>query len=301
MLSLRTNSAALAAQNSLAKTNEALSISMTRLSTGYRINSAKDDAAGLQIATRLKYQQSGIQTAMRNSQNSMSMLQTADGALDETTNILIRMKDLATQAADSSTTKDDQKALQSEFDNLVGELSNIMTNTKFGGQTLFTGDGSGGTGKLASAAMTFQIGESSSEKIEADISTALETLHGNLKTMSTNYNGSTYAGAALTTAGTEISSAASAKTAISNLTTALDNLSQVRSQIGATSNRLEHSYSNLTNIFTNVKNAQSSIMDTDFATETANMTSNQMLLQAASAMLKQSNSQSQLVISLLQA
>ena len=116
MLSLHTNNASLSAQNSIAKTQSQLSTSMTRLSTGYRINSAMDDAAGLQIATRLKAQTSGMTVAMSNTQNSTSMLQTAEGAFGEVTNMLIRMKDLATQAADASSNVDDKKAMQAEFD-----------------------------------------------------------------------------------------------------------------------------------------------------------------------------------------
>src|SRR4051812_40236328 len=116
MLSLHTNNASLSAQTSISKTQSTLSTSMTRLSTGYRINSASDDAAGLQIATRLKAQSSGMAVAMRNTQNATSMMQTAEGALGETSNILVRMKDLATQAADASATGADKTAMQSEYD-----------------------------------------------------------------------------------------------------------------------------------------------------------------------------------------
>ena len=136
MLSLHTNNAALSAQNSIGRTQHGLSTSMTRLSTGYRINSAMDDAAGLQIATRLKAQTSGMAVAMRNTQNSISMLQTAEGALDEATNILVRMKDLATQSADASSTGSDRTAMQAEYTSLTSELSNIIKNTTFGGTTL---------------------------------------------------------------------------------------------------------------------------------------------------------------------
>src|SRR5690242_8714403 len=116
MLSLHTNAAALSAQNSITRTQSSLSTSMTRLSTGYRINSAMDDAAGLQIATRLKSQTSGMTVAMRNTQNSTSMLQTAEGSLEEVNNMLTRMKDLATQAADASSSAADKTAMQSEYD-----------------------------------------------------------------------------------------------------------------------------------------------------------------------------------------
>jgi flagellin len=152
MLSLHTNAAALSAQNSISRTQDNLSTSMTRLSTGFRINSAMDDAAGLQIATRLKAQTSGMAVAMRNTQNSISMMQTAEGALDETSNILVRMKDLATQAADGSSTDADRTAMQAEYDSLTNELTNIFGNTKFGGTSLFNST----DGKLI-ASITFRL------------------------------------------------------------------------------------------------------------------------------------------------
>ncbi|KHA75667.1 Lateral flagellin, partial [Janthinobacterium lividum] len=126
MLSLHTNAASLSAQNSITNTQSKLSTSMTRLSTGFRINSAMDDAAGLQIATRLKAQTSGMTVAMNNTQNSTSLLQTAEGAFAEVTNMLVRMKDLATQAADASSTANDKTAMQAEYNALGQELYNVM-------------------------------------------------------------------------------------------------------------------------------------------------------------------------------
>ncbi|GGY96196.1 flagellin [Pseudoduganella plicata] len=256
---------------------------MTRLSTGYRINSSMDDAAGLQIATRLKAQTSGQQVAMTNTQNSKSLLQTADGAFDEVTNMLVRMKDLATQAADASSNADDKTAMQSEYDALGQELGNILKNTTFGGSTLLVG------GTLASS-MTFQIGASAGEKMSINLGTALSTLESSVTTATSNY----------TTAGTGTELTSAANTAISNLTAAINNVGTVRSSIGAAANRLDHINTNLGNISSNTKAATGRIMDVDFATESANMTSNQMLLQAGTAMLKQSNSMSSMVMSLLQ-
>jgi flagellin len=302
MLSLHTNAAALSAQNSISRTQSALSTSMTRLSTGFRINSAMDDAAGLQIATRLKTQTSGMNVAMRNTQNSISLMQTSEGALDETTNILNRMKDLATQAADGSSTLDDQVAMQKEFDSLSDELSNIFTNTKFGGTSLLQG---GGNGKLA-AAITFQIGASSGETLAANFATELTKASGDIKLAALQFTDNGVGAAA----GTEISDtpvtgsaatgSANANATIDLLATAIDSVGALRSKLGAVSNRLDHVYNNLSNITTNTKNATGRIMDVDFASESAQMTSSQMLLQAGTAMLKQSNSQSSLVLSLLQ-
>lgn len=301
MLSLHTNAAALSAQTSISKTQSSLSTSQTRLSTGYRVNSAMDDAAGLQIATRLKAQTSGMAMAMRNTQNSISMLQTAEGAFSEVTTMLTRMKDLATQAADTSSTAKDQAALQSEYDALGNELNNIMKNTTFGGSKLLDG------GTIASS-MQFQIGATTSETMTIDLSAKMTALTAGLTTVSAKYT------AQSSTQGTEISDGSdgtaagatntagqtAANTTIDNINTAIDLVGGVRSALGAAANRLDHVYNNLSNISTNTQAATGRIMDTDFATESSNMTSAQMLLQAGTAMLKQSNSTSSLVMSLLQ-
>jgi flagellin len=290
MLSLHTNTAALSAQNSISRTQKSLSTSMTRLSTGFRINSAMDDAAGLQIASRLKAQTSGMAVAMRNTQNSTSMLQTAEGALDEVSNMLVRMKDLATQASDASSTADDKTAMQSEYDALGQELSNVLKNTTFAGTKLLAGT-TGTDGTIANAAgMTFQIGASSSETMSVDLSGDMASLVADVGSASSNYG---TAGV-----GTELTSAANAT--IGSLETALASVGKVRSGLGAAANRLDHVYNNLANISTNSKAATGLIMDVDFATESSNMTSSQMLLQAGTAMLKQTNSMSSMVMSLLQ-
>jgi flagellin len=290
MLSLHTNNAALSAQSSLSKTQTSLTTSMTRLSTGYRINSAMDDAAGLQIATRLKAQTSGMAVAMRNTQNSTSMLQTAEGALDEVGNMLVRMKDLATQASDASSSANDKTAMQSEYDNLGKEIQNIMSNTKFGGQALLK------SGTISSA-ITFQIGADSSETMSLDLSSDMGASGAVFTALG---SASAYAGATASTAtaGTELTSTANAT--INLISTAIDKISSVRSSLGATANRLDHVYNNLQNITSNTKAATGRIMDVDFASESASMTSNQMLLQASTAMLKQTNSMSSMVMSLLQ-
>jgi flagellin len=306
MLSLHTNNASLSAQNSVGRTQNSLSTSMTRLSTGFRINSAMDDAAGLQIATRLKAQTSGMAVAMRNTQNSISMLQTAEGALDEVTNILTRMKDLATQSADGSSSTDDRTAMQAEFDSLTKELGNIVKNTSFGGTTLLSNE----TGKLGKFAgdVQFQIGASKEETMVLSTGTAVGTMHTKLLAAAGAFNGGTAVAGA--NAGKEISGddatttadegITNANTTIGNLKDAIESVSTVRSALGAAANRLDHVYNNLANVSSNTKNATGRIMDVDFATESANMTSKQMLMQAGTAMLKQSNSMSSMVMSLLQ-
>ncbi|GAL14317.1 flagellin protein FlaA [Vibrio astriarenae] len=165
MLSIHTNYTSLLTQNNLNKTSGAMDQAMQRISTGFRINSASDDAAGLQIATRLQSQVNGLSTAARNSQDAISMLQTAEGAFDEMTNIAHRMKDLATQAANGTNSADEHAAMQAEWDQLADELDSIVENTQFGsGTNLFNNGG------LFDGPMTFQIGSTTSETLTIDIS-----------------------------------------------------------------------------------------------------------------------------------
>jgi flagellin len=181
--------------------------------------------------------------------------------------------------------------MQAEYNALGQELYNVMTNTTFGGSKLLGKGGAAADGTL-STSMTFQIGASSSEKMSFDVSTNLSTLNTALSGLSKNFSsaGSTGAG--------ELTSTANAT--IGLLSTAIDNVSTIRSALGAAANRLDHVNNNLSNIATNTKAASGRIMDTDFATESSNMTASQMLLQAGTAMLKQSNSMSSMVMSLLQ-
>lgn len=302
MLSLHTNAASLSTQNSLGSTNKALSSSMTKLGTGYRVNSAMDDAAGLQIATRLNSQTRGMQVAQKNTQNGISMLQTAEGALSEVSNILTRMKDLATEAATASSSKDDRAAMQAEYNALGTEMANIMMNTSFGGATLFS-DGStinGTGGLLDSLKLTFQIGASKDEKMEVDTKTALGTLMATTLKDVTKHFAATQptAGAEGTELGTTATDAANGM--IEKIDAAINGVASYRSVLGAAANRLEHTYNNLSNMIQNTSAAKGRIMDVDYATETSNMTSKQMLMQASTSMLKQSNSMSQMVASLLQ-
>lgn len=297
MLSLHTNVASLSAQTSLTRTQTSLSTSMTRLSTGYRINSSMDDAAGLQIATRLKAQNSGMSVAMRNTQNSISLMQTADGALGEVNNILTRMKDLATQAADGSSSADDKSAMDAEYNSLTDELSNIFSNTKFGGTKLLS---TAADGKLnSSSGLTFQIGADSSETMTANFDAELSGGSGVATKINAATSGFVSDGSS-STPSTGTTLATNANAAIGNLSSAIDAVSTLRSKLGAVSNRLDHVYNNLSNISSNTQAATGRIMDVDFATESSSMTSNQMLMQAGTAMLKQTNSMSSMVMSLLQ-
>lgn len=171
-ISVHTNYANLVTQNTLQSTNNALTKSMERLSTGFRINSASDDAAGLQIANRLNLQSRGLNVAMRNSQDAISMMQTAEGAMDEMTNIAYRMSDLATQSANGTYSSDDRVALDAEFNELANELNNIFTSTNFGGNSLLNGAGSFGD----ALGVTFQIGDKTGDELNVNLQSELNAV-----------------------------------------------------------------------------------------------------------------------------
>lgn len=294
MLSLHTNAAALSSQNAVGNTQKALTTSLTRLGTGFRVNSAMDDAAGLQIAVRLNAQTRGMAVAQKNTQNGISMMQTAEGAFTELTNVLLRMKDLSTEAFNASTTDDDKTALQAEFDALGQELNNIIRTTSFGGQNLFSdGTTTDGTNGLLSAAITFQIGASEAETMEIDTETSIGDLATALDAVAAQYGTPDN-----TTPGTELTGGTNA--IITSINDAIDAVGTVRAQLGAASNRLEHVYNNLGNMITNTTASRGRIMDVDYAAETSNSTAKQLLMQAGTSALKQSSSLSQLVISLMQ-
>ncbi|NOI22541.1 lateral flagellin LafA [Vibrio mediterranei] len=281
-ISVQTNYANLVTQNTLYSTNNALTKSLERLSTGYRINSAADDAAGLQIANRLEAQSRGMSVGMRNAQDAISMLQTAEGALDEATNIAYRMNDLATQSVNGTNSQADRDALQLEFDALNEELVSIMGNTNFGGQKLL--DATSGVFDLA--AVSFQIGSTTSETLSANMSTEVQALN-------------TAIGAAGGNALGNISSAAGATTAMGTIGTLIETLGETRSGFGAYINRLDHTITNLGNMVENIDASKGRIMDTNFAAESGEMSKQQMLMQSGASMLSASKMVPQLAMSLL--
>jgi flagellin len=305
MLSLHTNAAALTTENALATTQMQLNQSLTDLGTGYRVNQSSDDAAGLQIATRLNSQTQGMQQAQSNTANGISLLQTADGALSETSNILLRMKDLATEAATASSSSADQQAMQSEYDALGTQLAQIVTGTTFGGMGLFSSGttDTAATGGALSASMTFQIGDANGDTMTLNASTAVSALAADFSSVSVNY---TLSGTTGATTGAELTGAsqsagiASAAAEITTLTSAINAVGALRSQIGAGVNRLNSVSNNLTNMITNTTTAQGQIMDVDYASETAKSSADQLQMQAGTAALKQANSMASLVVSLLQ-
>ena len=276
-LSIHSNYSSLITQTNLNKTNNALSTNQQRLGTGLRINSAADDAAGLQIATRLNAQSRGMDVAMRNTGDATSLLQTADGAFSEMTDIVQRMKDLATQAANDTNDTADRTALKAEYDELGKEVDNILTNTKYAGKALFTAAGT------FSGAVNFQIGGTAAEKLELDVSGALTTLN---------------AAWTAAKAGAMTDNAAAIAT-MPLVDTVLNSVTALRSQFGANINRLNHTANNLANMKDNTEMAKGRIMDADFAKESATMSKNSMLMQSGISMLKQAGQMPGMVMSLL--
>lgn len=283
-LSIFTSGAAMSSTNALNKSNSILSTAMERLGTGKRINSAADDAAGLQIATRLQGQVNGMGVAQRNVADATAMLQTAEGAFEEVTNILYRMKDLATQSANDTNNSDDRTAMQAEFKQLGAELTNIWNNTEFAGTKLFAASGAG---LNSSGGMSFQIGAKATE--------VMKTSDIKLTSVNTGIGGASGG----TVQKLNLTSGSGAAAAITSISTALDNVGTVRSSMGAYINRLGHTAANLSNMQDNTNLALGNIRDADFATEATNMTRNQMLAQTSMSMLKQANSMSGMVMSLL--
>ena len=301
-LSIFTSGAAMSSTNALNKSNSILSTAMERLGTGKRINSAADDAAGLQIATRLQGQVNGMGVAQRNVADSTAMLQTAEGAFEEVTNILYRMKDLATQAANDTNGTKERDALQAETGELNKELANILTKTKYAGEDLIFSMGAGGatfsaTGGKLGKEMSFQIGADKSESLKLDLTKQGTGGATNLmQKLDVDFG---FTAPAAGVAGIKLDTGANAGTAIDTITTALETVGSVRSSLGANINRLGHTAANLANMKDNTTLALGNIRDADFATAATNMTRNQMLAQTSMSMLKQANSMSGMVMSLL--
>jgi len=274
MLTVNTNIASLNAQRNLTGSQSALNTSLQRLSSGLRINSAKDDAAGLAISNRMTSQINGMNQAARNANDAISLSQTAEGALDEVTSMLQRMRELAVQSVNDTNTSADRVSLNSEFSQLRAEIQRVATTTSFNGKNVLDGS-------LSTA--VFQVGADAGDTIQVTIS----------KPMSYGTNG-------LNIQSNGVSTAAKASSAITALDTALATVDNFRGTLGAVQSRFESTIANVSNIAENVSAARSRIMDADFALETANLTKAQILQQAGVAMLAQANQLPQTALSLLQ-
>ena len=275
MLSINTNVGALQAASASYSVNKSMETSMQRLSTGKRINSSADDAAGHQIANRMTAEIQGIKMAIRNAADAQALLGTAEGAMEEIQTMLLRLRELAVQSSNGTNTTADRAALQSEVDALEAEIDRVSENTTWASLSIIDG--------ALSAGITFQIGADSGQTITHSILNLANT--GGL--------------IALSTADT-IGTLALANNYISFMDNALSAVATEREQLGAVMNRLDHTIANLNNVATNLATAKGRIEDADFAAETANLARTQVLQQASMAMLAQANASKQNILSLFQ-
>jgi flagellin len=300
MTVINTNVAASITANALTKNERAMSQAMERLSTGQRINSASDDAAGLAIASRMTSQVNGLNMAVRNANDAISMVQTADGAAVEVSNMLQRMRELAVQAASETTSATDRDALDVEFEALTAEIERIADNTQWNGTTLL--DGTIGT----NGAVAFQIGANASQTVTVTFAD-FETAHASMVSTGGLFEGLDHATVNSGTTGNnshdlasrDVDTTSNAGTAITQIDFALTHLNTHRAALGAAINRLEYAADNLANVSQNTSASRSRVLDADYASETTELARTQIIQQAATAMLSQANQQAQSVLALL--
>jgi len=324
MAVVNTNVGASVAQAALVKNSRELSSAMTQLSTGQKINSAADDASGLAITNRMTSQINGLGAAIKNANDAISMINTAEGALDEITDMLQRMRELAVQAGTGTMTSNDRTYLQAEFAQLRTEIDRIADNTEWNGNTILDGTADGSSGNSVS----YQIGVDGGQTISVAFGNMTDASGGSMNGISAskltatasvasvasqasvaasaasagNGNVSTAAVSAVAQQSgvTGVTAASNATLAITALDTAIEAVSNQRSTFGAGANRLTHAVDNLTNVKTNAEASRSRILDTDYAEATAELARTQIIQQAGTAMLAQANQLPQTVLALLQ-
>jgi flagellin len=273
-LRVNTNVTSITAQRSLSTVTDRLTGNFRRLSTGLRISSAADDAAGLAISERLRSQVRSLEQARRNASDGISLMQTAEGALNEVSSILIRLRELAIQSSNGSVNGQDKETLDQEFQNLVNEVDRIGRSTEFSGIKLLDG---------SATSVTFQVGlgtTSGIDQLDVTLSPALST--------------------SLSLNSLDIGSGGATSTAITSIDTAINSVSSLRGTLGAVQNRLAITINNLAISTENLTSAESRIRDVDVAYETAQLTRNNILQQASISVLSQANSQPQSALQLLQ-
>ncbi|WP_440904098.1 flagellin [Catenovulum sp. SX2] len=269
---VNTNVSSLNAQRQLFNSGSALNVSFERLSSGFRINRASDDAAGLQITDRMSSQIQGLNQAVRNANDAISLTQTAEGAMQEITTSLQRIRQLAVQSQNGINTSADRTALQKEVSALKTEISRIGQTTQFAGVELLTG----------SYSAAFLVGANGGQTISVNLSRS-----------------GGYGASGLSIGSLSVATAADASAALTSIDAAISTIGGARADLGALQNRFQSTIRNLSNIVENVSGARSRIKDTDFATETAELTRNQIIQQASTTILSQANQRPQSALSLL--
>ena len=290
MISINTNNGGLFAAKAASQSQATIDSAMQRLSTGSRINNAKDDAAGQAIATRLTAEIQGLEIASRNVADGQSLVDTAEGALQETHTLLLRMREIGVQAANGTLSTSDNQSLDAEFQQLVKEIDRIAQNTTWAGAALLNGDG--GTVDT-SETFSFQAGVGNNSG--ADVFSV--TVKNADATTLDIYVEQTVSGVTSNSVG--LLSQSSAQTAIGLVDTAIATVSSERANLGAVSNRMASTMANLDQIRVNLTASKGRIADADFAAETANLAKGQILQQAATAMLAQANASKQQVLTLI--
>ncbi|MGB5405665.1 MAG: flagellin [Thiogranum sp.] len=274
-LTVNTNVASLNAQRNLTNSQNSLNISLQRLSSGLRVNSAKDDAAGLAIAERMNAQVRGLTVGIRNAGDGISLAQTAEGALGSVTEALQRMRELAVQSVNVTNGTDDRASLDAEFGDLATEIDRILNGTEFNGSAILAGD---------AGAQNFQVGANNSANDRIAVTTTDMAGDGDITAVT----------------GTDVTTSANAAAAIDLVDTALDTINSERATLGAAQSRIEIAVRSLDTTRENTAAARGRIVDADFAAETANLTRSQILQQAGVAMLSQANALPQSALALLQ-
>ena len=285
MAVVNTNISASIAQAALARNERALGTAMEQLSTGRKINSAADNASGLAISARMTSQIRGLDQAVRNANDAVSMVNTAEGALDEINDMLQRIRELAVQSGTGTTSSNDRVYIDAEFDHLIAEIERVSANTEWNGRAIMAG-AAGGAATVSG--VTYQVGMDPSQTIAVNF--------GNMASDATMASLNGFGLDATTVA----SAIAKASRVITAADVAIEAVSTQRATFGAVSNRLEHAIDNLTNVSTQTAAARSRILDTDYAASTSELARTQIIQQASTAMLAQANQLPQTVLALLQ-
>ena len=298
---VNTNVTSLNTTNKLSKATHSLDTTYKRLSSGYRINSAKDDAAGLQISNRLTSQINGLKQGNRNANDGIALAQTAEGALDEVHSMLQRIRTLSVQSANGTNTTADRVSIQGEVSQLCAEINRIACKTTFGGSEILSGN-KNATGTLldANGKIAFQVGANANDKISIDLASGFTVAKmqaacgANANTIQAGDADGTNHGSSFS-----VSTAEKAQTTLGAIDSYIAYVDKKRGEFGAIQNRLESTISNQSNIAENESDARSRIRDTDYAEEAANLSQQNIIQQAATSMLTQANSRPQIALSLL--
>lgn len=309
---VNTNVSSINTTNKLTKATNSLDTTYKRLSSGLRINSAKDDAAGLQISNRLTSQINGLKQGNRNANDGIALAQTAEGALDEIHNMLQRIRTLSVQSANGTNTTADRASIQGEVDQLCSEINRIACRTTFGGHELLSGkDTKGNTlvnktddGNKKKGYVDFQVGSNANDTISINLGNGFSVAQmktGAGSNLSLRAKDSDYAAGVTGKNGNSfgVSTATNAQATLADIDKFIAYVDKSRGQLGAVQNRLESTISNQSNIAENESDARSRIRDTDYAEEAANLSQQNIIQQAASSMLTQANARPQIALSLL--